>query len=347
MRYPAVRSLLFRFDPERVHRGVLELVHLAGRLPPVQDWMRRRYALPDPGLEVNAFGLTFPNALGLAAGYDKDGRGMHGLACLGFGHLELGTVTPEPQPGNPRPRLFRLPEDRALINQMGFPNQGAEALARRLRRRRPKGVVIGVNLGKGVATPLDRAIEDYTSLLRTFHPLADYLVINVSSPNTLGLRRLQARGYLDRLLEQLVEVAAQIRKTEARRTPLLVKLAPDLDDDELADAVAATRRIGMDGIIATNTTLSRSGLRAADRNQGGGLSGKPLSGRATEVIRRIAQLTQGELPVIGVGGIFTPADALEKLEAGATLVQVYTGLVYQGPGMVPDILAALRRRRGG
>jgi dihydroorotate dehydrogenase len=279
----------------------------------------------------------------MAAGFDKDGRAIRGLACLGFGHIELGTVTPLAQPGNPRPRVFRLPEDQALINRLGFPNAGAEALSRRLRQRRPRGVILGVNLGKGIDTSLEKAVEDYTDLVRVFHALADYLVINVSSPNTLGLRRLQARDYLEDLLKRISQTRSELVAGEAHACPILVKLAPDLDEDELTDAVNAIEVAGMDGVIATNTTVQRDGLRSPLQHETGGLSGAPLRERSTEVIRSIHRLSEGRLPIIGVGGISEPRDALEKIQAGASLVQIYTGLIYRGPGLVRHIVDALHK----
>ena len=317
------------------------MLALAGSLRPARHALRGLYALRDPALAVEAFGLRFANPLGLAAGYDKNGLALRGLACLGFGHLELGTVTPAAQPGNPRPRLFRLPEDHGLINRLGFPNAGAAALQARLRRGRPPGVVLGVNIGKGAETPLERATEDYVALLERFFDLADYLAVNVSSPNTTGLRRLQARRHLEGLLAALREArAARVRRSD-RRLPILVKLAPDLSEAELEEAVGAIVEGEMDGIIATNTTLNRDSLRSSNSRETGGLSGRPLRDRSTQVIRQIHALTRGNLPIVGVGGIFEARDAAEKLQAGATLVQLYTGLIYRGPGIVREILRGL------
>ena len=341
--YESLRPLLFWLDAERAHAWTLRSLALAGSLRPVRRALRRVYAFQDPLPPVEAFGLRFANPLGLAAGYDKNGVAVHGLACLGFGHLELGTVTRAAQPGNPRPRLFRLPEDQGLINRLGFPNAGAAALQARLRRARPPGVVLGVNIGKGVDTPLERAGEDYVRLLEMFSDLADYLAVNVSSPNTAGLRRLQARQHLEGLLVALGEArAARVRRT-GRRLPILVKLAPDLSEAELEEAVGAIVDGEMDGIIATNTTLERDGLRSSNRRETGGLSGRPLRERSTQVIRSIHALTRGSLPIVGVGGVFEARDVWEKLDAGATLVQLYTGLVYRGPRIVREILQGLRR----
>src|SRR3990170_922659 len=340
--YQRLRPLLFRLDPERAHALTLRLLAAAGGLAPLRAWLRRVFCLEDPGLSVEAFGLKFPNPLGLAAGYDKDGAALAGLACLGFGHVELGTVTPRPQAGNPRPRLFRLPEDEGLVNRMGFPNAGGEALLRRLGRGRAEGGRVGGNIGKGVETPLERAVEDYLTLLRLFHGSCDYLAINVSSPNTLGLRRLQARNQLEALLRALADERLQLAANSGSRIPMLVKLAPDLEDDELADAIEAIIRSGMDGVIATNTTVTRRGLLSPRGGETGGLSGRPLRARSTEVVRRIVGLSEGRLPVVGVGGVFGPEEAREKLDAGAVLVQVYTGLVYRGPGLAREVLKGLR-----
>ena len=338
--YTFFRSLLFRLDPEIAHSLTLNLVRLAGALPPLRALMRRIFE-PDVRRPVDVFGLRFANPVGLAAGYDKDGLGWRGLACLGFGHIEIGTVTPLPQPGNPRPRLFRLPQDRALINRMGFPGKGAQFVAKRLRGKRPPGLILGVNLGKNKDTPLDQAAQDYVSLMRVFAPLADYLAINVSSPNTIGLRRLQARQALSDLLSVLVEERAYQSDNISGPKPLLVKLSPDLRDNELDDALDVLMAAGVDGVIATNTTLQRDGLLSAKAVEQGGLSGKPLLARSVEVIRQIYRRTSGGLPILGVGGIMDSDDAKLMLDAGARLLQVYTGLVYAGPGLVKKIVSGL------
>jgi dihydroorotate dehydrogenase len=343
--YGRIRPLLFRLDPEDAHSLTLHLLALSGALPPVRAILRGLFRWTDPSLRTRAFGLDFPNPVGMAAGYDKDGRGLSGLACLGFGHLELGTVTPKAQPGNPRPRIFRLPEDKGLINRMGFPNEGAEPLLRRLQRGRPKDVVIGVNIGKGADTPLEAAAEDYLSLMRSFYADTDYLAVNVSSPNTLGLRRLQARQALELLLGAVAAERAQLQATSGRRVPVLVKLAPDLSNAELEDAVGAIQGAGLEGVIATNTTLDRTGLISVHRDETGGLSGVPLRRHSTEIIRAIARITGGRLAIVGAGGIFCAEDAREKLDAGASLIQVYTGLVYRGPGLVREILQGLTASR--
>lgn len=337
--YP-FRSLLFRLDAETAHDLTLFAVRWAGALPLFRRALEAWFAAPT--CPVEAFGLRFHNPVGLAAGYDKDALAVRGLATLGFGHIEVGTVTPIPQDGNPRPRLFRLVEDEAVINRMGFPSQGAERVAARLRRlpsrdRRP--FVLGVNLGKNKETPLESAADDYLTLLRIFAPLADYLVINISSPNTLGLRQLQAR----RMLEDLLRQIQAARRSLSVSPPVLVKLAPDLKDAELEDALAALVAFGMDGVVLTNTTLGREGLRSSYREESGGLSGRPLRTRSEALLQKAACQLGGRLPIVSVGGIMTPQDALRRLELGATLVQVYTGLVYAGPGLVRQIVECCRR----
>jgi dihydroorotate dehydrogenase len=339
--YSLIRPLLFRLDPEQAHRLTLGLLRVAGAIPPLCVMLRAWFA--GPHRQVEMFGLNFANPVGLAAGYDKDGLGWRGLSCLGFGHIEVGTVTPRPQPGNPQPRLFRLPEDRALINRMGFPGRGAEFVRRHLQNSHPRDLVLGVNLGKNKDTSLETAAEDYLNLLRAFAPLADYLAINVSSPNTIGLRRLQARTALEALLRQLEDQRRAEELRLAKRIPLLVKLAPDLSEEELDDALEAILQTGMDGVIAANTTVERSGIHSKLAGEAGGLSGAPLRALSTRMVRQIVQRTGGGLPVIGVGGILDAESAREKLDAGASLVQVYTGLVYRGPGLVKEILRGLLR----
>jgi dihydroorotate dehydrogenase len=337
--YSRLRPWLFRLDPEQAHALTLSLMRLAGALPPVRSVLRAWFA--PPVMPVKAFGLDFSNPVGLAAGYDKDGLAWRGLACLGFGHIEVGTVTLRPQPGNPRPRLFRLPEDQALSTRMGFPGQGAESVTRRLSGVRPGGVILGVNLGKNKDTPLEGAAQDYLALLEIFAPLADYLAINVSSPNTVGLRRLQARAALEGLLKPLAQRRQELQIALGRNLPVLVKLAPDLEDSELEDALEVIQRTGIDGVIATNTTTSREGVHSPLAVQSGGLSGAPLRQRSLEMVRKIAGRTGGKLPVVGVGGIMSAEDARARLDAGASLVQVYTGLVYAGPGLVKRVVEGL------
>jgi dihydroorotate dehydrogenase len=312
------------------------MMGFVGGVPPLGAVLSHAYVVP--GKPVQAFGLTFPNPVGLAAGYDKDGTAWRGLACLGFGHIEIGTVTLRPQDGNPKPRLYRLPQDHALINRMGFPGKGAEFVAGRLSRPRKSGLVLGVNLGKNKDTPLEEAARDYLKLIGYFAPLADYLAINVSSPNTIGLRRLQSRRALEGLLTAACNQRREIIPTLGREFPLLVKLAPDLTDNELDNAMEVICNAGVDGVIATNTTLHREGVRGPMAAQAGGLSGAPLRERSTQVVRKIYARTSGSLPIIGVGGIMNSDDARAMLDAGAALVQVYTGLVYAGPGLVRQII---------
>jgi dihydroorotate dehydrogenase len=331
--YPVFRSLLFRLDPEQAHSLTLRLIRLAGQLPPARGLVQRLFAAPQHPVE--AFGLRFSNPVGLAAGYDKDGLGWRGLAALGFGHIEVGTVTLRPQPGNPQPRVFRLPEDQALINRMGFPGEGASFVQRQLGGKRPPGLVVGVNLGKNKDTPLEEAPREYLELARRFAPLVDYLAINVSSPNTIGLRRLQARDALQDLLSQLQAAREQLN------VPLVVKLAPDLAHGELEDALEAILSTGMDGVIATNTTLARPGLRSPKAGEAGGLSGAPLRPLSQDMLHKIVRLTEGRLPVVAAGGIMTTENARQRLEAGAALVQLYTGLIYAGPALVKNILRSL------
>lgn len=337
--YRALRPLIFRLPPERAHDLTIQLLRLAGALPPIGALLQA--VLRGPDRPVTVAGLQFRNPVGLAAGYDKDGLAWRGLARLGFGHLELGTVTPRPQAGNPRPRVFRLVPDEAVVNRMGFPGRGADFLQARLAGGRPAGLVLGVNIGKNKDTPLEQAYEDYCELVRRFAPLADYLAVNVSSPNTVGLRRLQAREHLEALLRQVQAERREQEESLGKRLPVFVKLAPDLEEAELQDALAAIQGCGMDGVIATNTTIARPPLDSPHAAETGGLSGAPLADLSTAMVRRIQQLTGGALPVIGVGGIMDAASAQAKLDAGASLVQLYTGLIYAGPGLVRQVLQGL------
>jgi len=344
--YALLRPLIFRLQPEQAHHLVITLLRLGGSNPLTRALIRWYFKPRNPGPAVTAFGLTFPNPIGLAAGFDKDGLAWRGLACLGFGHLELGTVTPRPQPGNPSPRVFRLVEDRAIINRMGFPSRGAEFLAKQLHGPRPQGIVLGVNIGKNRDTSLEEASRDYLMLLRVFAPLADYLAINVSSPNTPGLRQLQQRQMLENLLRPLAEERAILSRQLGRTVPLLVKLAPDLSDEELDAALEAILTCRIDGVIIGNTTLRRDGLRSPLARETGGLSGAPLNALNTRLVAEVVRRTGGSLPVVASGGVMSAAQAQEKLDAGATLVQIYTGLIYEGPGFVRHILnAGLRLSR--
>jgi len=330
------RGVLSRLDPERVHDATLRLLQAVGAIPPLGWAARALWGLPETPVEV--LGLRFGNRIGIAAGFDKDGLGWRGLARLGVGHIEVGTVTPLPQSGNPRPRIFRLGEDRALINRMGFPGRGAAAVAARLQTARPRQTVLGVNIGKARDTPLEEAEADYLALLDVFTPMADYLAVNVSSPNTPGLRTLQSGERLGDLLSTLTAR----RDSLSPRRPLLVKLAPDLDDTALDRALEAALGAGIDGVVAANTTLDRPGLRSAQGAESGGLSGAPLTARSLAMVAAIVSRTAGALPVIACGGVMTPEDARARLDAGAALVQVYTGMVYRGPRLLRELAAATR-----
>lgn len=339
--YRCLRPLLFTLDAERAHRLTFATVSALAKLPGGLAAITACARFEHPALAVEAFGLRFPNPVGLAAGFDKDGTLAQPLAALGFGFLELGTVTPLPQPGNPRPRLFRLPLDGAIVNRMGFNNAGAPALADELGKLRGRPVPLGINLGKNKDTPLHRAGDDYVAALRAVYAVADYAVVNVSSPNTPGLRGLQQGAELLALLAQVrAERERQARET-GRRVPLLVKFAPDLDATHLEAAAQAALDAGVDGLIATNTTLGREGLRSAARGESGGLSGRPLFPLAVETLRRLSGTVRGRVPLIGVGGIASAEHAYAFVRAGATLVQLYTGLVYRGPGVVRDIKRGL------
>lgn len=332
--YELLRPLLFRLDPETAHQLMLSLLRWGGDVAPTRAMLRGMFCIDDPRLQVNAFGLQFKNPIGLAAGYDKNGIAVRGLAALGFGHIEVGTVTRLAQIGNEKPRVRRVPKARALINRMGFPNDGVEKLnVPRVDAR------VGVNIGKAKETPLENAADDYVTLLRAVHARADYVVVNVSSPNTPNLRTLQTRDMIEPLLKKI----ADARDALSPRVPLLVKIAPDLSFDEIDAIVDAARDCNVDGIIATNTTLSRAGAPAYTRQWEGGMSGEPLRARSTEIIHHISERTQREFPIVGVGGISDYASAMEKLRAGATLIQIFTGLVYEGPRLVRRINEALLR----
>lgn len=338
-----VYPVLGRMDAEAVHEGTLVALEKAqgsrlGRA--VLRWVAGEI----PQRPVSAFGLTFPNVLGAAAGFDKDGRVAAGLGLLGFGHVEVGTLTPRPQVGNERPRIFRLRADGAVINRMGFPNGGVAAAVPRLKALHDseRNYVLGVSLGKQKETALVNAVEDYLIVMEQVYPYSDYLAVNVSSPNTPGLRELQGGDYLGHLLRMLVGMGRRLAAEYGiQPRPLLLKIAPDLSWKELDQIIQAALDAEADGIIATNTTVRREGLVSENAKENGGLSGRPLLGRSNEVIRYIAKNAGDRLPVIGVGGVFGAADVRAKLDAGAVLVQVYTGLVYEGPGMVGEALRGM------
>jgi dihydroorotate dehydrogenase len=337
--YPLVRPLLFALDPETAHDLTLAGLDAAASLGVAQ-----LAAVKLPPSPVRAMGLDFPNRVGLAAGLDKDAAHIDALATLGFGFIECGTVTPRPQPGNPRPRLFRLQEADALINRLGFNNAGVEAFVHNVGRARfaRSGGILGLNIGKNFDTPNERALDDYLTCLRAVHGYASYVAVNVSSPNTQGLRELQKDAALDALLTRLKAEQAKLADRHGRYTPLAVKIAPDLSADEVRAVAHALVKHRIDGVIATNTTVDHSGV-AGLRHAGetGGLSGRPLKDKATSVIRTLSAALDGALPIIGVGGIVSGGDAKEKIDAGATLVQIYTGLIFKGPELIAEIARAL------
>ncbi len=336
-----IYPILSNFDAETIHARALSLLAWAQRNGGGQSVLRMM-AGQLPSQPVDLFGLRFPNQLGMAAGFDKEVRVADGLAQLGFGHVEVGTLTPRPQVGNPRPRIFRLRADDALINRMGFPNEGVDTAVFNLKQLKNRAYILGISLGKQKETPLAEATQDYVTVMQKVYPYADYLAVNISSPNTPGLRELQGGNYLNHLLASLQVENGQLgEQYGVGRRPLLVKIAPDLEWAELDEILTAIRDNDIDGIIATNTTLRRDGLKDANRDEKGGLSGRPLTEQSTEMIRYIYRETGGKLPVIGVGGISTARDAQEKLDAGASLVQLYTGLIYEGPQIGGKILRGL------
>ncbi|HEX3781556.1 MAG TPA: quinone-dependent dihydroorotate dehydrogenase [Pseudonocardiaceae bacterium] len=337
-----LRRVLFRLgsgDPEIAHQRTIAALSTLGALPGTAAALRRLLAVEAPR---TVFGLRFPNPVGLAAGMDKNGVALPGWAALGFGHVEVGTVTWHAQPGNPLPRLYRLPASEALINRMGFNNAGARALAQRLATAPTLPMPLGISIGKSKITPVAEAVEDYRASLRVLYPHGDYFAVNVSSPNTPGLRGLQDRSLLDELLGELTEEAGRLAYG-GRPKPVLVKIAPDLDDAAIGEVIEVCAARSVAGIIATNTTLARNGLSPADAaigTQTGGLSGRPLARRALAVVEFVHRESAGRLPIIGVGGIAEPEDGLRMLDAGASLVQVYTGFIYAGPGLVRGISRA-------
>jgi|TARA_B110000116_G_scaffold108511_1_gene94179 dihydroorotate dehydrogenase len=330
-----IKPILFLFDPEWVHHTVFYLLKVIHRIPGVGSMIRGLYHLKDQRLERKLFGLTFPNPVGLAAGFDKDAKLYQELSNFGFGFIEIGTLTPKPQPGNPKKRLFRLPEDNGLINRMGFNNQGVVEAIERLKKN--NGVLIGGNIGKNKITPNDEAVSDYVQCFEALFPHVDYFVVNVSSPNTPNLRALQDKEPLQHLLQTLKNL--NLKRTSPK--PILLKIAPDLIDDQLLDIIDIVTTVKIDGVIASNTTLSREGLISSNRSEMGGLSGKPVAERSTEVIRFLYEKSNNAFPIIGVGGIHSSEDAINKLNAGASLIQLYTGFVYEGPGVIKKINKAI------
>jgi len=338
--YKVIRKILFLQAPEAIHYRAMRALQIVYKFSVTRYLLKRMFSIKDSRLERELWGIKFPNPVGLGAGFDKDARWTNELACLGFGFVEIGTLTPKAQPGNPAPRLFRLPADKALINRMGFNNGGAEVAAVRLKHRRER-IIIGGNIGKNKVTANEDAASDYITAFKALHDVVDYFVVNVSSPNTPGLRELQEKEPLSALLKEL----KVLNTSYAHPKPILLKIAPDLTEGQLDDIISIVQEVKLDGIVATNTTIDRSMLQTAshevDAIGAGGLSGHPLRKRATEVVRYIHQRSGGQIPIIAVGGIFTADDALEKLHAGATLVQVFTGFIYEGPGIVKSICEGL------
>jgi dihydroorotate dehydrogenase len=334
--YAKLKPLIFRFQPEMAHELTMKMLQIACSVPGLSWCLKRWFAVDSKLLEVEVAGLKFPNSVGLAAGFDKDARWLNEMATLGFGFVEIGTITPVSQSGNPKPRLFRLPPDEGIINRMGFNNGGMDEAVERLKRR-PKGLLVGGNIGKNKVTPNEDATSDYEKCFQALHPHVDYFVVNVSSPNTPGLRDLQEKEPLAKLLSALVR--QNTSKTVQR--PIFLKIAPDLTNEQLDDIIELVSETRISGVIATNTTIERSGLKTSrlevEAIGAGGLSGAPLRERSTEVIRYLHTRSDGAFPIIGVGGICSPQDAIEKLDAGAALLQVYSGLVFAGPGLIKKI----------
>jgi dihydroorotate dehydrogenase len=335
-----IRPLLFRIDAERVHHFVFSIMRLAGKIPGFNLLLKFIFNNNNPKLQRHLFGLTFQNPVGLAAGFDKEAKLTDELSSFGFGFIEIGTLTPQPQPGNEKPRLFRLPKDQALINRMGFNNEGVLAAADLLKKRKSK-IIIGGNIGKNKNTPNEKALDDYAYCVEALHPYVDYFVVNVSSPNTPGLRELQEKEPLKKLLSYVKSLS--LAKPTPR--PVLLKIAPDLTPSQLDDIIQILKETKTDGVIATNTSISREGLvtpvEDISKIGNGGLSGKPLGNRSNEVIRYLRDGLGKSYPIIGVGGIMSEDDAIEKIKAGADLIQIYTGFIYEGPGFVKRINNAL------
>ena len=336
MSYSLLRPALFALDAETAHHLTLTSLQALQRVGLV-----RAPSVDDRACSREVMGVRFPNPVGLAAGLDKNGEYIDALAALGFGFIEIGTVTPRAQPGNPRPRLFRLPAANAIINRMGFNNLGVDRLIENVRRASWRGV-LGINIGKNFDTPLERAAEDYVACLRKVYGLATYVTVNISSPNTKGLRDLQAAGQLEALLSTLATEREKLAQSHGRRVPLALKIAPDLDDSGIAAIADLLDRYRIDAVIATNTTIARDGVAALTHGgEAGGLSGAPVKARSTHVVRELSRVLAGRIPIVGVGGIASADDAREKTAAGASLVQLYTGLVYRGPALVAECVRAL------
>jgi dihydroorotate dehydrogenase len=342
--YQLIRFLLFLFDPEKIHHFIIWILSILSKIPGTQKIVKSAFCLNDKLLETEVFGIKFPNPVGLAAGFDKNASVVDGLACFGFGFIEIGTVTPKPQSGNEKPRLFRLKKDQAIINRMGFNNQGVDNIVINLKKRN-SNIIVGGNIGKNKSTPNEHALDDYLSCFESLFDFVDYFVVNVSSPNTPNLRELQEKEPLTYLLSKLMEA----NQKKSKPKPILLKIAPDLTNHQLDDIIEIVSKTKISGVIATNTTISRGNLKTNEKTihkiGNGGVSGKPLTDRSTEVIRYLSEKSGHAFPIIGVGGIHSEKDALEKIEAGAKLVQVYTGFIYEGPALVKRINRAVLKNR--
>lgn len=339
-----IRPLLFLFPPETIHHFLVRFLKLAFAIPGIRLLVNRCYSVQNAALERDFLGMKFSNPVGLAAGFDKNAEVFKEFSAFGFSFIEVGTLTPLGQPGNPKPRSFRLKEDRGLINRMGFNNHGATQAAQNLTAKRPKGLILGGNLGKNTSTPNDDAVADYEAVFKAIYEGVDYFVVNVSCPNITDLHKLQDQDALEAILSRILK----IREGLDVKKPVLLKISPDLNEKQLDETLEIVKRLGIDGIVATNTTVSREGLKTSREKveaiANGGMSGAPITARSLEVVSYVSQKTEGKLPIIAVGGIMSPEDAINMLDAGATLIQVYTGFIYEGPGLVRRINKAILKR---
>ncbi len=339
-----LRPLLFRLDPELAHEITVEWLSRAGRFSVTRSLLNQLYGSKVPELPVELMGIHFPAPVGLAAGLDKEARCISALSALGFGHLELGTVTPKPQSGNPKPRMFRIPEHQAIVNRMGFNSSGIKTFVENVARTK-RTIPLGINLGKNAATPIEQAAEDYITGLKQLYLYADYFTINISSPNTKNLRNLQSENALDALLERLMKMRQELSEEFSRTVPVAVKIAPDVDNGTIPSLAGLLVKHGIDAVIATNTTIDHSAIAGNQyADEDGGLSGAPLKDRANAVVKLLYKELEGKVPIIGVGGIFSSEDAWQRLLAGAEMVQIYTSLIYQGPGIIGEIVGGLSQR---
>lgn len=333
-----VRSILFLMSAEKAHHVTLSMLEFFLKIPLISNILQSSFRIKNAS-PVTFAGIEFPNRVGLAAGFDKNAKYLSVMKALGFGHVEIGTVTPRPQDGNEKPRLFRLVKDEAIINRMGFNNDGVAIIRERLKNR-PKGLIVGGNIGKNKVTPNEEAVDDYIFCFKELYPYVDYFTVNVSSPNTPGLRALQDKGPLTEILSALMKIRSELASNGSKKLPVFLKIAPDLTDEQLDDIVALTKETGIDGIVATNTTISREGLKtdkvSVENIGAGGLSGRPLKERSTEVLSYLNRKFEGKVPIIGVGGIFSKSDAEEKIRNGAGLVQLYSGFIYEGPRLIKE-----------